>query len=85
MIAARGGAACLEGIVHIVQMTYGTVGGLIAPVIDDVVGKVRGVLVGHLSAEVTGDIVYYQVMVKGKVALAQHYPKAVQPLLVTSP
>ena len=37
MVAARGGAACLEGIVHIVQVTNGTVGGLIAPVIDNII------------------------------------------------
>ena len=66
-------------------MSYRAVSGLIAPVVDDVVGKVGNSCAGDFSAEVSRYVVDYEVVVVGEIAVAHHDPEAVNALVMTSP
>ena len=66
-------------------MPDGAVGSLIAPVVDNVVSEIRHARARDFAAEITGNVVDNEIVVKGQVAVAHHDGKAVDTLVMTAP
>ena len=85
MVTARGGITCFKSIIHIINMADSSVCRLIAPVIDYIIGEIRSFGTDYLTSEISWNVVYYQIVVKGQIASSHHKSEAVNALNVSAP